>query len=110
MKFNKLLAELKITPILKKNYITKTNGDKIEEKIYSKRNENKIELLIDENEFYVLYQINQINKILPSLNNKNFKNKVTSTLYAKNKFEYNQKLLDEINDKKFNQTSFDKFR
>ena len=105
--FNDLLSDLKIIPIIKKNYIAKTNGNKIEEKIYAKRNENKI-LLIDENEFYVLYQINQINKILPSLNDKTFKNKVTSILYAKSKFEYNQKLLDEINDKKFNQTSFDK--
>ena len=105
--FNDLLSDLKIIPIIKKNYIAKTNGNKIEEKIYAKRNENKI-LLIDENEFYVLYQINEINKILPSLNNETFKNKVTSILYAKNKFEYNQKLLDEINDKKFNQTSFNK--
>ena len=105
--FNDLLSDLKIIPIIKKKYITKTNGNKIEEKIYAKRNENKI-LLIDENEFYVLYQINEINKILPSLNNETFKNKVTSILYAKNKFEYNQKLLDEINDKKFNQTSFNK--
>ena len=105
--FDDLLSDLKIIPIIKKNYIAKTNGNKIEEKIYAKRNENKI-LLIDENEFYVLYQINQINKILPSLNDETFKNKVTSILYAKNKFEYNQKLLDEINDKKFNQTSFDK--
>jgi len=105
--FNDLLAELKITPVLKKNYITKTNGDKIEEKIYAKRNENKI-FLIDENEFYVLYQINKINKILPNLDNKTFKNKVTRILYEKNKFEYNQKLLNEINDKKFNQTTFDK--
>ena len=105
--FDDLLSDLKIIPIIKKNYIAKTNGNKIEEKIYAKRNENKI-LLIDENEFYVLYQINQINKILPSLNDKTFKNKVTSILYAKNKFEYNQKLLDEINDKKFNQTSFNK--
>ena len=105
--FDDLLSDLKIIPIIKKSYIAKTNGNKIEEKIYAKRNENKI-LLIDENEFYVLYQINQINKILPSLNDETFKNKVTSILYAKSKFEYNQKLLDEINDKKFNQTSFDK--
>ena len=105
--FNDLLAELKITPILKKNYITKTNGDKIEEKIYAKRNENKI-FLIDENEFYVLYQINKINKILPTFNNEIFKNKVTRILYEKYKFEYNQKLLNEINNKKFNQTTFEK--
>ena len=105
--FNDLLAELKITSVIKKNYITKTNGEKIEEKIYAKRNENKI-FLIDENEFYVLYQINKINKILPNLDNKTFKNKVTRILYEKNKFEYNQKLLNEINDKKFNQTTFDK--
>jgi len=105
--FDNLLSDLKIIPIIKKNYITQTNGNKIEEKIYAKRNESKI-LLIDENEFYVLYQINQINKILPSLDNETFKNKVTRILYEKNKFEYNQNLLNKINDKKFNQTTFDK--
>ncbi len=56
----------------------------------------------------MLYQINKINKILPTLDNETFKNKVTRILYEKNKFEYNQKLLNEINDKKFNQTTFDK--
>ena len=45
---------------------------------------------------------------MPPLDNEIFKNKVTRILYEKNKFEYNQKLLNEINDKKFNQTSFDK--
>ena len=105
--FDDLLADLKITPTVKKNYITQISGDKIEEKIYAKRNENKI-LLMDENEFYVFYKIDKINKILPSLNNDAFKNKVTRILYEKNKFEYNQKLLDEINDKKFNQNTFDK--
>ncbi len=105
--FNNLITELKIMPIIKENYTTNNNGDKIEEKIYAKRNENKI-LLIDENEFYVLYKINKINKILPSLDNETFKNKVTKILYEKSKFEYNQKLLNEINEKKFNQTTFDK--
>ena len=32
---------------------------------------------------------------------------MTEILYEKNKFEYNQKLLNEINDKKFNQSNFD---
>ena len=105
--FNNLITELKIMPIIKENYTTNNNGDKIEEKIYAKRNENKI-LLMDENEFYVLYKINKINKILPSLDNETFKNKVTKILYEKSKFEYNQKLLNEINEKKFNQTTFDK--
>ena len=36
-------------------------------------NKNKIQL-IEENEFYVFFEINQINKTLPNLNDNNFKN------------------------------------
>ena len=100
-----LSKELNITTTIKKNYILNKTDNEIHNKIYQKRNENKIQL-IDENEFYILFQINKINKILPNLDNSNFLNKITKTLFTKKKYEYNKKLIDKINNKKFNYTSF----
>ena len=85
VKFKDIIAELKIQPIIKKNYIGNSDDNKIEKKIYQKRNEEKIQL-IDENEFYVLYEISKINKILPNLDNENFRNKIKEILYQKSKY------------------------
>ena len=57
-KFKDIISELKIKPTIKTNYILNNKNDKTEEKIYKKRNEDKIQL-IDENEFYVLYEISR---------------------------------------------------
>ena len=89
----------------KKNYINDENDNLIEKKIYDLR-ENKIELF-DEGNFYVLYQINKTNKILPKITNKKFKEKITEILYQKNKYEFNQKILNEINKKEFTQLNFE---
>ena len=102
-----LSKQLRIKPIIKKNFILDEKGVEIHNKIYQKRNENKIQL-IDENEFYILFQINEINKILPNLDNSNFKDKITNTLYTQKKYEYNKHIIDQINNKKFNYTTFKK--
>ena len=98
VKFKDIISELKIQPTTKSNYIGKNKNDKTEEKIYQKRNEDKIQL-IDENEFYLLYEISKINKILPNLDNENFRNKIREILYEKSKYEYNFKLIKDINKK-----------
>ena len=105
VKFKDIISELKIQPTIKNNYIENNKNDKTEEKIYQKRNEDKIQL-IDENEFYVLYEISKINKILPNLGDENFKNKVRKILYEKSKYEYNFKLINDINKKNFNESNF----
>ena len=105
VKFKNIISELKIQPITKVNYILNNKNNETEKKIYQKRNEDKIQL-IDENEFYVLYEISNINKILPNLDNENFKNKITEILYEKSKYEYNFKLINDINNKKFNESNF----
>jgi len=105
--FEALLQELKIQPINKINYTDTNNGNEIENKIYQKRNDNKIQL-IDEGEFYVLYKINKIQKKLLSLDDKNYLNKIYKILFEKNKYEYNQKLLSKINENKFSRAEFDK--
>ena len=105
--FNDLIKELKIQPIKRTNYIPNNKNNEIEEKIYLLRNKNKIQL-IEENEFYVFFEINQINKTLPNLNDNNFKNKVAKILYEKERYEFNHELLKKINNKEFNNVSFAK--
>ena len=105
VKFKNIISELKIQPIIKTNYILNNKNDKTEEKIYKKRNEDKIQL-VDENEFYVLYEISKINKILPKLDDENFRKKITEILFEKSKYEYNFKLINDINKKKFNESDF----
>ena len=105
VKFKDIISKLKIQPTIKTNYISNSKNDETEEKIYQKRNEDKIQL-IDENEFYVLYEINKVNKILPNLNDENFINKITEILFEKSKYEYNFKLINDINNKKFNESNF----
>ena len=105
VKFKDIISELKIQPTIKTNYILNNRNNKTEEKIYQKRNEDKIQL-IDENEFYLLYEINKINKILPNIDDKNFQKKIIEILYEKSKYEYNFKLISDINNKKFNESNF----
>ncbi len=111
---NKILNGEKITNIAstynlklinKDNYIKNENSNTIEKKIYELK-DNKIELF-DEGNFYVLYQINKVDKILPKSNNKEFKNKITELLYQKNKYEFNKKILEQIGKKEFNQKDFE---
>ena len=105
VKLEQISEKLKIEPVIKKKYINNGEDDDILNKIYLARNENKIQL-IDENEFYILFQINKINKILPDLSDLSFKNKIINTIYLKEKYEYNKKIIDQINNKEFNYINF----
>ena len=91
--------------INKKNYNKNDKNDPIEEKIYDLR-ENKIELF-DEGNFYVLYQINDSERILPDITDEKFKERITEILYQKNKYELNRKILGEIDKRSFSQKNFE---
>ena len=105
--FNDIISYIKIEPTIKTNYAPKIKNNEIEEKIYQKRNKNNI-ALIEENEFFVLYEIKKINKILPNLDDQNFRNKITEILYQKSKYDYNFRLISDINNKKFDESDFTK--
>ena len=91
--------------INKKNYIKNSKSNNIEKKIYEQK-EEKIQLFDDGN-FYVLYQINKVNKILPQNTNEEFKSKIVKILHEKNKYEYNKKIINQINENKFTQKNFE---
>ena len=105
--FEDIIKDLKILPVVKKNYIKISDEEILHAKIYDKRNENKMQL-IEENEFFVLYAINNINEIIPNSDNEIFKEKILSEMFKNNKFEYNKRLITKINNKEFKQKDFDR--
>ena len=102
--FESIVSQYKLKALSKKDY-THNSGDDIDKSIYSKRNETKTQL-IDKDDFYLMYEIKNIKKVLPGINNNNFKNKVVNLIYDKNKYDYNKKLIDDINNKIFDNNSF----
>ena len=70
--FKVIIDEINLEPVVKKNFIKNNLENNIENKIYEKRNESKSQI-IEENDFFVLYQINKINKVLPDIKNDNSK-------------------------------------
>ena len=88
-----------------KNYKNNSEKDEILSEIYSKKNGDKIQL-IDKNDYYLLFEITKINKVLPNKSDLNFIEKVKKNLLLKKKYEYNKDLFQKIQDKKLNNNEF----
>ena len=104
--FKTIINELNLKPIITKDYINLENKETIENKIYNSR-KNKIEIL-DDNGTFILYQIDIIVSKIPSLDNNKFSKQIKNLLFEKEKFEFNKKILDQLDKKKFTQASFNK--
>jgi len=96
-KFNLTLEEIK-------DYKFNEESDLFKE-IYSKRSESKIKL-IDKEDYYLLYEIFKLNKVLPNKNNIEFVNKVKKNLIVKKKYDFIQKLFEQIKNKELNDSKF----
>ena len=103
-----ITKSINIKTVNKINYIITNDSSDVEKKIYEKRNGSKIQLF-EENDFYILFEVKNNEKILPSLKNLTFKNKLIKILYNKNKYEFNKKLLEKIEKKMFNYNDFKNF-
>ena len=62
---------------------------------------------MDENDFYILYEIVDVKKILPNIKDVKFITKIKEDLYNKSKNDFNYELIKKISQKSFNQNSFD---
>ena len=90
-----------------KNYI-KNEKDveyKILNEIYNKRNENKFQI-IDKENYYLIYEITDIKRLNPNLNDKVFYDEVNKKLRSKYKFNFNKEILKQIELGKFNNKQF----
>ena len=96
---------------LKLSEIKDFSGDNFNEdffkEIYEKKDKEKIQL-IDKNEFFLLYEIKNKIKKIPS--NDKFNEFIKNQLFALNKYNYNKDLLQKIKNKKFNATDFYKLK
>ena len=102
---DKIASKYNLKLTKKYNFILETKDNELEEEIYSKRNEEKIQLL-DKNDFFVLFEIKKIDKILPDRNSLNFINKVNDKLFLEEKINLNNFLLTQIQNRKFNDKDF----
>ena len=97
---------INIDPITISNYINLDNSKTVENIIYNNR-ANEIEIL-EYNGKYILYQIDKKNSKLPNIENPIIREQLTNLLFQKEKYEFNKKILDEIDSNKFNQTAFER--
>ena len=103
--FKTIIKELNLTPTSVTAYVNLDNKKTINNKIYNSRKDN-IEILED-NGTYIFYNIDNLDTKLPNLENDKFKKQIKNLLFQKEKYEYNNNIINSINQKTFNQTSFD---
>ena len=87
------------------NFVLNDDSDEILQEIYSKRNQDKIQL-IDKNDYYVIFEISNINKKIPNKNDPKFLENVKNNVILKKKFEFNKSLFEKIDEKIFNDDEF----
>ena len=72
------------------------------ESVYSKKNNLNQINLIDNNDHYLLFEIDRIVNKLPNINSDNFLEEIKISLINQFRFEYNKKLIEDIQNKKLN--------
>ena len=110
--YDELLRKNNLKSVFQANF--KLNDKNISEvinkdvlkKIFNKAEKNKIELL-EENDFYLLYEIKKVEKILPSIESTNFISNVKEIMFNKSKNDFNYDLVKKISQKSFTQKSFE---
>ena len=103
-----LLTKYQLKSNLKENFNLNegSNDGEFYKKIYENAENNKLKLL-DENDFYILYEISDIKELLPNIENENFIAEVKELLFNESKHQFNYNLIQKIAKKKFNQKDFD---
>ena len=89
----------------KNNFVLDENSDEVLEEIYSRRNQDKIQL-IDKNDFYLIFEISNIVKKIPNKTDPKFLDNVKNNVILKKKFEFNKSLFEKIDEKSFNDEEF----
>ena len=94
---------LKVSSVNK--YKIEENPEDVLKEIYSNRKGDKLQL-IDKKDYFLLFEIFNIDKILPNKNNVYFINKVKDNIIQKKRFDLTKNVFEKIQDKKFNDNEF----
>ena len=104
--FKTILEDINVDIIEVNNFSPSSNKLINEDLIYSKK-ESKIDL-IENGDNFLLYNIENEYDKAPDLNDEIIKGEIIEFIYQKGKFDYNRKIIEEIQNKKFDDTKFEK--
>ena len=103
--FEAILESIDVKPLEIYEFAPSSNKKVYEDLIYSKK-ETKLDL-IESGDNFLLYNIDQEYDLSPDLDDEIIKDEIAELVYQKGKFDYNRKILEEIQNNKFNNTKFD---
>ena len=103
--FNSILSNLELEPTSVKDFSLSNTPKEIEDKIFNAKSEKTG--LLENNNDYILYNIDNVKTKSPDLTNEQSLSDMKKLVFEKNKFDFNRKILEEINNKSFNQAKFD---
>ncbi len=102
--FDSLIKNINVDVIKVNEFIPDTDKKESENLIYSKKS-SKLDLLeIGDN--FILYNIEQEYERIPDLKDKKINLEITELVYQKGKFDFNRKILEEIQSKKIDNSKF----
>ncbi|MDC3139304.1 SurA N-terminal domain-containing protein [Candidatus Pelagibacter sp.] len=87
------------------NFVLDDDSEEVLEEIYSRRNQDKIQL-VDKNDYYLVFEISNIIKKIPNKTDPKFLENVKNNVILKKKFEFNKSLFEKIDEKSFNDDEF----
>ena len=99
-----ILSGTDIKQIQVSNFRYTYDKNDIEKKIFESRN-TKFDIIERENDF-ILYKITKSEKRSPTLDDEDLKEEILGLIYQKNKYEYNKKLIEKIDENKFYNEDF----
>ena len=103
--FEEIISEYKLEKISKQNINKIGDLSDIDQKIISSSDKNKIDI-IDLKEFYLIYNIDDVVKKLPDINNEKFLKMVRERAYQEKKYNYNLELIQKLNSSSFTDVDF----
>ena len=86
-------------------YYPNENNDELLNEIYKNRDKKILEI-VDKNDFFLVYEIKNLKKILPNLENNEFLKRVRDDFFEMNKYEIHTDLMKKIQKKEFSNKDF----
>ena len=105
VEFENILKNIDVKTIKVTGFAPGSNKKINEDLIYSKKI-TKLDL-IESGDNFILYNIEKEYEKAPDLNEEIIKDEITELIYQKGKFDYNRKLLEDIQNNEFNNSEFE---
>ena len=102
--FNSIIENMNVDVIDISEFVPNENTSTNEELIYSKKS-SKLDIF-ESGDNYILYSIENEYDRSPDLNDEIVKGEIVELIYQKGKFDYNRKIIEEIQSDEFNENKF----